>query len=173
MTPAELIRQCREALEYNGLYQWEETKLKTAAIRAIDELEQAFGKQDQLDQQDATTMGDSVAPYKSIADLGFCAAAWQALAEERGEILRDIMADMPPKIDARLKYCEMQFTDAELDEIRTVLSTTPADALARRDERIKALGAADYLEAAAVKRWTLPYNVMHAEAAALRQKAGE
>lgn len=64
-------------------------------------------------------------------------------------------------------------TYQQCDRCFAITSTTPADALARRDERMRALGAADYLEAAAVKRWTLPYNVMHAEAAALRKKAGE
>lgn len=40
-----------------------------------------------------------------------------------------------------------------------------------RDARMKALGAAEYLEAAAEKRWTLTYLVMREEAAQLRQQA--
>jgi hypothetical protein len=43
--------------------------------------------------------------------------------------------------------------------------------LADRDAKMKALGAAEYLEAAAEKRWTLSYTVMQAEAAALRERA--
>lgn len=43
--------------------------------------------------------------------------------------------------------------------------------LSDRDARMKALGAAEYLEAAAEKRWTLTYLVMREEAAQLRQQA--
>lgn len=214
MTTAKLIRQCREALEdivfeCDGKADVEDRPdygvrpnlamrveaSATTALRAIAEWEQAFGKQDQLDQQDATAMGESMAPYKRIADLGFCAAAWQALAKERGKVLDQLAKrvslypdwmwesmlereafgckvshyivngiEHPTMIPARL------FIEAE-----KALSTPPADALARRDQRMKVLGSAEWLEAAAKRsRWfEATREQLEQEAAALRQKAGE
>lgn len=45
-----------------------------------------------------------------------------------------------------------------------------ADWHAKDEEIVKREGAAEYLEAAAEKRWTLSYIVMQAEAARLREE---
>jgi hypothetical protein len=34
----------------------------------------------------------------------------------------ELLSDMPPKIDERMKYREQQFSDGELDEIRSLLA---------------------------------------------------
>lgn len=203
MTTAELIRQCREALgnveithredDKEVCFDWCPSCRREAALRAIDEWEAGGG--------DSAAAWQALAEeYRTAMEKHpcRCSKALKNACPTCGETLIAVRysgylnSDQWDSIKGGDWYCntctdpsvvngKKHWHDRELESITyqqcdrcfAIASTTPADALARRDERIKALGAADYLEAAAVKRWTLPYNVMHAEAAALRKKAGE
>jgi len=54
----------------------------------------------------------------------------------------DLIADMPPKIDSRMKYREVQFSDADIEQMRELMSSDGSDYLAR----IKREAAAEELE---------------------------
>lgn len=166
MTTAEVIRQCREALHTAG-YHWkthaDAAEVCFDALRAIDEWEAG---------------GDT-------------AAAWQALAEERGEALADI--GEPIEDGMECAYCNWDEDDGceshcpRFKAEAACWTNTPADALARRDERQMALGAAEWIEGNIDRTLSMgPHCIvtirvpvfgldaqefMRREAAALRKKA--
>lgn len=236
MTTAEVIRQCREALEMvTDAAKSYRSDILGHAKGAPGKLYPEYAHQPRWAGRD-TSIAAGEAALRAIDEWeagGDTAAAWQALAEERGEVLKSLLPgceDLATRTTvqditvcaackARMRgvrngdlYCETCkiYADESYDADRHLfihqhafsswalaavpllekhITTTPADALARRDERMKALGAAEWVEGNIDRTLSMgPHCIvtirvpvfgldaqefMRREAAALRQKAGE